>query len=252
MASLTRRFIGLGLAFSLTACALFVPTALPDESRCNFAGITNTCGQCAAKRCGQAVDACCLDQSCGGLIVDLEGCATQGREGCTTLSSAATEGDPSRRALGACVARECADACFTSSVDNATRCAPAYVTSVEACTCELSDTPNDKPCTEVGHPRLRCCAAAAWPGPALSCECLAVICTPVDDGCLCQLSAMDDNARPAECEGDTCCFDPRLNECRCGSAACLPTETRVAACTVDQLGCSGSRRRVETCTVGKP
>jgi hypothetical protein len=204
-----------------------------------------------AESCIEAVDSCCVDDACGGVIADLESCSTQRTQSCATLTNA-DDADGAHRNLSTCVAKSCAEACGSPGAANVTECQGAYVTSVEACTCELGSKPNSTPCTEAGHPKLRCCAPAAWPGPALSCECLTIICVSISDGCMCQLTAMDDSGRAAECSGTHCCFDPNANQCKCGSRECLLGETAVDSCTVEQLGCPQGRHHVDTCSIPKP
>jgi hypothetical protein len=243
-----------GLAAVASACILVVPSAEPGGAHCKLAGLETECGRCMADRCSAAVDACCFDDACGGVIADVDTCATETNEACVRVA------DPSDRGgrhadLSACVAKECATSCRlppAPSSRNLSRCQRAYVTSVDACECEIGPTANDTECTEVGHPGLRCCAPDDWPGPVRSCECLKIICVTAGAGCLCQLSPMDDRNRATDCQGATCCYDPSDNRCSCATTACRPSEKQVPSCTIEQLGCDQGRHRVEACTVPKP
>lgn len=237
------------LAASAAACVLVVPSGEPSGPHCAFAGADTPCGRCLREQCIAAVDPCCKDDSCGGAIADVEACAARGDESCARLASL-WDKTGAERDLSACVAGPCGDVCRATSGGGLTRCRPAYVTSKDACTCEVSDAPNATACTSVGHPALRCCAPEGWPGPALACDCLAVICLPLNDGCTCQLSTMDDRGRPTECDGEHCCVDATGFSCSCGSRACAPNETEVPSCGIDQLGCAAGRHEVASCSGG--
>lgn len=237
-----------GAFFLLSACILVVPSAEPGGPRCRFAGIESTCGQCLADRCAAAVDACCLDDACGGVIADVESCAAGTAEACTRLA------DPNDRGgvhaeLSTCVASQCSAPCGFAR--NVTRCKRPYATSIDTCECEIGPEPNDVECTEVGHPNLRCCAPDGWPAPVRTCECLEILCVATGGGCLCQLTPMDDRDRSTECNGTTCCYDPMLNSCSCGASPCRPDETQVPTCTIDQIACRPGLHRVESCTIPK-
>lgn len=253
--SLRARIVMVGLGAVASACILALPLAEPGGAHCRFAGIESECGRCVAARCSAAVDACCFGDTCGGVISDVDTCATNADAGCAPLA------DPHDRGglhadLSTCLAKECATSCRLSpdaaAPRNVTRCQRSYVTSVETCQCEIGPAPNDTACTEVGHPGLRCCAPEGWPGPVRSCECLKIICVPLAVGCLCQLSPMDDQNRATECTGEKCCYDPIGNTCSCGSVACRPEEKQVTSCTIEQLVCDQGRHRVEACMVPKP
>jgi hypothetical protein len=191
-----------------------------------------------------------MDDQCGGVIDDVEACANAAADACGRIADPAdrsgAHGDLSR-----CVATSCADACPVPAKLFATHCERAYVTSTEACRCELGQTANDTPCTEDGHPDLRCCAPDGWPGPVLACECDRIICVAAGAGCLCELSPMDDQNRPTTCTGAVCCADPTGGTCSCGSTACMPGEQQVASCTIDALACTDGKHRVDACTVAK-
>lgn len=249
----TRILVAAAMGALASACILAVPFSEPGGAHCRFAGFESECGRCVADRCTAAVDGCCFDDTCGGVISDLETCATTPSEACSRVS------DPSDRGglhadLSTCIAKECTASCrlpLPPSLRNITRCQRAYVTSVEACECEIGPTANDTECTEVGHPGLRCCAPDNWPGPVRSCECRKIICVAAGAGCLCQLSPIDDNNRATECTGEKCCYDPMSNRCSCGSAPCTGPEKPVPSCTIAQLGCDQGHR-VEACSVPKP
>lgn len=238
------------LAALASGCVLIVPSADPGGPHCQFAGIETTCGKCLAAQCIQYVDACCSDDACGGIIKDVEGCASRRDASCDRLESLAAS-EQSHRDLSTCAATHCKDVCAVGAAQNLTRCGPAYATSVDACSCELSETPNDTTCAAVNHPRLRCCAPQGWPGPALACDCLSIICVPTSDLCQCQLTGIDDRGRAAECNGAFCCADPRTSTCICRSTRCLPQENAVPSCTIDQIECSTGRHRVESCAAPK-
>lgn len=242
----TRAFLGIVAALG-SACILVVPDVDGGGAHCAFAGSETACGTCIRERCADRVDPCCSEDACGGVVADVEACATRGDDACARLQSA-SDRNGAHRELSSCVTSHCADACAPPA-KNVTRCKPAYVTSKNACTCDVDGPANDVGCTTAGHPMLRCCAPAGWPGPALACDCLAIICVPIGDGCLCQLSAMDDRGRPTECRGTHCCVDPDGASCRCGNDACVANTTEVAACNVEALRCGNGRREVDACTV---
>lgn len=238
------------LGAAASACILAV--SLPDAGgpHCGFAGGDTACGRCLKERCSAAVDGCCFEDQCGGVVSDLEGCTTLAGDACGRLVDPNDRGG-AHRELSECVAKECTTACGIASKKNVTRCERAYVTSVEACRCEIGDDklPNDTACTEIGHPRLRCCAPDGWPGPVRACECLRIICVAAGAGCLCQLTATDDQNRPTECTGAICCADPAESSCNCGTVPCANGEKQVAKCTIDALECGPGKRRVESCSV---
>jgi hypothetical protein len=249
----------LGLAAVASACVLAVDFAKPGGSHCRFTGVDSECGRCLTDRCSAVVDACCFDDACGGVITDVEVCATSSGVNCTHLADPGDRGGV-HADLSACFVKECASACGFDAdaappgpAHELTHCRPSYVTSIETCECEIGQTAaNDTECTEVGHPALRCCAPDGWPGPVRTCECKKVICTGAGDGCLCELGAMDDQMRATECTGATCCYDPMLNSCSCGTVPCSPEETKVASCSIAVLGCPPALHHVDTCTVPKP
>jgi hypothetical protein len=234
------------------ACVLIVPTSSPGGPHCGFAGRDTSCGTCVAAKCIEAVDACCADESCGGIIKDLESCSALQGSSCDRLGNA-SDSDGVHRELSACVAKQCHEVCASATPSNLTQCKPAYITSVDACSCELSTTPNSDVCTSVGHPNLRCCAPTGWPGPALRCNCQAIICLPIAGGCQCQLTDKDDQGRQTECKGGKhCCSNPMTVTCSCGDQACLPQDTEVPSCTIDQLACKSGEHQVESCSAPKP
>ncbi|MBS2011606.1 MAG: hypothetical protein JST00_01735 [Deltaproteobacteria bacterium] len=242
--------IVVALAALSSACILAVSLPETGGAHCRFAGVESACGKCLAERCAAPVDACCFEDACGGVVLDVEGCASGSPEACARAA------DPSDRGgahvdLSTCLARDCSDACAIPAKIYTTRCERAYVTSIEACRCELGARANDTACTEVGHPRLRCCAGEGWPGAVAGCECLRLICVAAAGGCICQLTANDENDRPSECSGEVCCTDPKTGSCACGGAACRPGETRVGKCAMDAIGCGVGKRRVEACSVPK-
>lgn len=234
---------------SLVGCIAVVPSASPGGPHCHFAGSETPCGACIRANCIDSVDPCCFEDTCGGIITDIEACATSGKS-CDRIEDAAASGGV-HRAASQCISRACRDACAGAPA-NLTSCKPAYATSVEACSCEPSATADAVTCTDVGHPRLRCCAPAGWPGPALRCDCLSIICVPIADGCQCELTGIDDKGRAAECNGAHCCANTSTTTCSCSPRACLPQETEVPTCTIDQLGCGSGNTRVDTCSVPKP
>ena len=251
------------LAGALFACfsasCVLLDFAPAGGAHCKFAGIDSECGRCIADRCTAAVDACCFDDACGGVITDVEACAAKSSASCTHMADGADRGG-AHADLSTCFAKECATVCG-ADVDAAppapphdlTHCGPSYVTSIETCECEIGPAAaNDTECTEVGHPALRCCAPDGWPGPVRTCECKKIICSALGDGCLCQLGPMDDQDRATECTGTNCCYDSMDNSCTCGTVACTPEETKVASCTIAALGCAAGLHHVDTCTVPKP
>lgn len=242
----------LALSALVSGCVLIVPSARLGGPHCGFAGKDTSCGTCVAAKCTEEVDACCADESCGGIIEDLERCSTQQSASCDRLVNA-SEGDGVHRELSACVAKQCRDVCASASPSSLTQCKPAYVSSVDACTCKQSAQPNGIPCTSAGHPNLRCCAPTGWPGPALECSCLTIICVPIGGGCQCQLTDKDDQGRDTRCKaGAHCCANASTATCSCSDKACLPQDTEVTECNIDQLGCSNGEHQVESCSTPKP
>jgi hypothetical protein len=239
------------VAALVSGCVLVVPFADPGGPHCGFAGADSPCGKCITAQCIDSVDACCSNDACGGIIVDLESCATKVGASCDRLQNTGDD-NGAHRDVSMCVASKCQSEC-SLPVTNLSHCGLAYLTSVDACSCDVSTAPNGVACTQVGHPRLRCCAPDGWPGPALSCDCTAIICFSSGDGCTCELNAMDGNGRPTTCSTPSghCCVS-RDASCTCGQAECLPTDTPVVSCTLDALKCTGGRHQVESCTVPKP
>jgi len=259
---LSTRNLAATVGFLTTACVLVIPAEEPG-AHCGFRGAASECGRCIAERCALPIDACCRGDACGGVISDVEGCVAGDREkpdgkaACTRMLDAADRGN-AHADLSTCIVKECTTACrfseevLPASRKNVTRCQRAYVTSKETCECEIGPKSNDVECTEVGHPNLRCCAADGWPAPDRACDCLRVVCTTAGAGCLCQLSAIDENDRSVECTGPICCYDPLSNNCSCGTVACRAQEKQVTTCTINELACDKGEHRVESCTVKKP
>jgi hypothetical protein len=248
-----RRFPSLlAIAALVSGCVLFVPSAKVGGEHCGFAGRDTSCGTCVAARCTAAVDACCEDASCGGIIKDLESCSAEQGASCDRLGNA-TDSEGAHRDLSACVAKECREVCANATPSNLTKCTPAYVASVDACKCSVGAQPNNTACTTVGHPNLRCCAPPGWPGgPALECTCLTIICSAIGGGCQCELTALDDNGRDTECKGGKfCCANASLATCSCGDRACLPQEDVVPACNITRLGCRNGEQPVESCSTSR-
>lgn len=247
-------FAILCVACVISACIFVVPSSDVGGVHCAFSGAESDCGRCLAQRCGAEVDACCLDDSCGGVISDVETCATKTDESCVRVASASDRGGAHSQ-LSKCVATGCATACqfdpdaLGGPSNNLTRCKRSYVTSVEACECEIGPTPNDFPCTEIGHPNLLCCAPDDWPTTVRTCDCLRIICVPITTGCHCQLSAIDDQDRATECTGDICCKDPMYGSCDCGPAPCAPGQEKVSSCTLAALSCGSGLHRITACSV---
>ena len=235
-----------------SGCVLLVPSAKLGGPHCGFAGKDTSCGTCVAANCIDAVDACCAEESCGGIIKDLESCSVDNGASCERLGNAA-EGDGIHRELSSCVVKKCRDVCASVSSSSVTQCKPAYVSSVDACSCLTSSPSNSVACTSVGHPNLRCCAPSGWPGPALQCNCRAIICLPIGGGCLCELTDKDDQGRTTECKGGKhCCANSATVSCSCSDQACAPQETEVASCAIDQLGCPAGEHEVASCSGPRP
>jgi hypothetical protein len=237
------------LALGASGCVLLVnpPSYGPH---CAFKGASTPCGKCLATSCIEEVDACCLDGSCGGVITDVESCATKSDAHCAALQSA-TDAGGAHAALSACVVSHCKDVCTASLTD----CMPAALGDVNACSCFSDNTPNATPCTSVGHPTLRCCAPTGWPAKALECDCLAVICVPIGGGCMCELSTMDYEHRATECPGGPgihCCVDQTKASCTCSSNTCLATDTVVSKCDITPLECGSGTHQVDSCSLRGP
>jgi hypothetical protein len=237
------------LVVAASGCVLFVN---PKDygAHCSFQGAKTPCGSCLTANCITEVDACCLGDTCGSVITDVEDCATRSDEHCKALQSLTDEGGV-HRDLSACVMSHCQDACAASD----TRCMPAYSYSVNACSCRSDETPNGTPCTSDGKKTLRCCAPDGWPGPTLECDCLSIICVPLGDECLCELSPMDNQDRATECPGGNgihCCAAQGGVSCNCSPAPCLPTDNEVGSCGIAQLKCDTGEHQVDACSERSP
>ncbi len=243
--------VPLGLASS--ACILLVSLQDPGGAHCRFAGSETPCGACLAKQCTAAVDGCCLGEQCGGVVTDVEACAGGAAEACGRVADPQDRGG-AHGDLARCIAASCADACAVPAKLYSTHCQRAYVTSVETCRCDVSSAANDTPCTETGHPDLRCCAPEGWPGASLECDCLRILCIAAGAGCLCQLGSVDENMRATTCTGAVCCLDPTEPSCTCDpsdTSKCMPGETQVPTCNIDVLACGNGKHHVESCTLPK-
>jgi hypothetical protein len=73
--------------------------------------------------------------------------------------------------------------------------------------------------------------------------------------CMCELNSMDDQQRATECRGGPglhCCADQSGSCCSCSSSVCLPSDTEVSNCKIDQLKCGNGTHQVEACSVQHP
>jgi hypothetical protein len=246
---MTARALGTAALISVatSACILLVSSQEAGGTRCRFAGIETSCGRCMAEACAIPTGACCFENMCGGVIVDVEACAQGTTEACARVADSADRAG-AHAELASCVATNCADTCGLFSKEFVTRCTKAYVSSKDACRCEVSSRPNSTTCSELGHSDLRCCASEGWPGPAQRCDCLSISCFSVATGCLCQRSAFNDGKYPVECSGEVCCVSSGGN-CSCGNVPCHGNEKRVPSCTIAELGCDVMQRRVLACEV---
>ncbi len=246
------RPLAAGVVFGIGSSACILVMSFDDVSsaHCQFEGAETACGQCLATRCAAPIDGCCLDSACGGVVADVEACARGPGDACARLSDGADRSGV-HSDLSQCVVSKCAEVCGIPSKVNLTHCERAYVTSLETCRCEVGDLSNDTPCTEIGHPLLRCCAPKGWPAADRSCECKRINCSSLGPACICQLSAVDERDPQSTCAGETCCADLTRGSCTCSTAPCSDTERQVASCTIDELSCPSGTHHVDSCTVPK-
>jgi hypothetical protein len=235
---------GVGVALPLSDCILLVH---PEGGSldCPFAGSASICGACVKSHCQAAVNACCVDAGCPALA-DLEACGqTHGSE-CTKLQSAKSATGPDGD-LGRCVASKCLGECQPFSGTSETSCHVPSFGGGEACTCQLSSTPNDFVCGQASFANTRCCAPAGWPSTGTQCSCQILGCSPSSDGCDCNL--VDYATGEQSCTAKHCCVFE--DTCACRSTACYPFEIAVARCEASVIRCQSGQVEVKDCSIFK-
>lgn len=230
-------------------CALAID-ARDYGDRCMFRGRDDECGACLTARCQPKIDACCLSNTCGGLIDRIERCATAHDADCDEIRKAAAGPDDARRELAICVSERCRGACERAPERSLSTCTETRFGYQGACVCEpaTAATPaNRYQCDEARFPGTRCCASSAWPSPGNQCSCTFVACLPSRDGCSCSLSDAFDPTAQRECGGEFCCQSTR--SCRCGTQPCDSDETRVQACNAETTPCRAQSIPVTRCSL---
>lgn len=223
----------------ISACSLLIST--PElTAHCTFQGSTTVCGKCLVARCQDAIDNACSDGTeLAQVLPVIEACASKSDAACTNVpASAATS----------CMNTLCAAVCYKKDGVSATHCAESFLSPGQTCTCETATAGvNEARCDTVAYPGTKCCAPSAWPGPALSCTCNAVLCVPTSVGCNCILS---DNVAPdtaTTCRGDHCCAN--ADHCECHPRACQGAEREVAECNVRELACPALAVEQTSCSI---
>src|ERR1022692_1552595 len=107
--------IGAMLALGASGCILLVDPP-QYKTHCSFAAAKTPCGECLTANCITELDPCCQDDTCGGVIADVESCATKHDAHCVPLQSP-TDESGAHAALSICVATHCKDVCAESLTD---------------------------------------------------------------------------------------------------------------------------------------
>jgi hypothetical protein len=235
----------------LAGCVLLVDVPANDfAAHCAFAGRGSDCGKCLVQRCQSALDACCGDGWCGGLMAQVEGCAATGDARCSAVRAAAASAQGDAAKLAACLAEPCRGACAPISGTSSSHCGDTRFGLGTACACTVGTAAlpaNTYACDSQTFPDTRCCAPATWPSVGTECSCLAVSCGPVRDGCSCFLSDAFDPSATRECRGDFCC--QTASACRCGSQPCTGSEVAVASCGAATTPCAAKTVTLDRCSL---
>jgi hypothetical protein len=222
------------LLASTMGCILLVT---PEEhgEHCQVRGSETDCGRCLEKRCRTELDDACFDDA---VLGPTEECAVSGNEACDRLVASA---------LTTCVRSRCDALCYARSGTSVTRCTESFVSAGLACSCEVSNAPNDLACNPEKYPRTLCCAPSGWPGPALDCSCNAVSCVALSNGCICTLTDNLDERTADTCPGKHCCaIDDR---CQCGDNPCQGQTREVPSCNRAELRCPNGQHAVDSCSI---
>lgn len=230
---------------SLAGCVLFVPAA-EIRDHCRVSGGESACGRCAIARCQAQIDTCCGQPACGEALAHLEACASRRDVACDELTGGASSQDKTVLGLAGCVATRCAGDCAAVSGPSRTHCAEPYLADGVACSCTLSDTPNQFVCAESNFPRTICCSPQGWPAQGLECSCLPIGCNPTADGCLCTRVDYSLAGLATECEGPHCCAAD--DSCACRARPCESWQREVKSCALGELRCPSGQLSVQTCS----
>jgi hypothetical protein len=232
------------LTLGLAGCILLVsPTSY--GTTCHFSGMGTTCGSCIASQCQTEVNACCVDPGCSGTLDALDQCASGDGGACSAIDSETASNDVNSAGLAACIVRSCSNLCETHSSTSKTSCSVPEFGGGHSCQCSLSDQSNDTVCSSAAFPDTLCCAPDGWPAPSLQCTCQQLSCGPTADGCDCFLSPGESCTHV--CSATICCQN--LDDCYCGSAACLAQEKQVPSCSLSVVGCPVGNKQVESCSI---
>lgn len=237
------------VVLALAGCAFAVDPATYGE-RCVMRGRDTECGACLENRCQPAVDACCLDESCDGLLDVVERCASAHDESCDEVRRVAGSSGGARKALAACASERCRGHCERGPDLTTSVCTETRFGYQGACACKpgTSDAPaNRYQCDAARFPGTRCCASSDWPSAGNQCACLFVNCSSVRDGCSCFLTDTFDPDAERQCGGAVCCQSAR--SCRCGTSACAEDETPVESCNALTTPCTAQSVRVDRCSL---
>jgi len=228
------RAAALLLAATSVGCILFVS---PPEGgdHCRFRGQSTACGVCLQSLCRTQIDGACFDEA---VLAPLEQCAAAGDGACDRIPASN---------VATCLHERCGAHCYAKVGASVTRCTESFLSPGLACACRVGGTTNDLACSVAAYPRTRCCAPAAWPGPALECTCKAFGCMPTSDGCSCTLSDNIDADTAQKCRGVHCCAVGE--RCQCRTRACSPGEREVAACARAETTCPTGTSEVSGCAI---
>lgn len=215
---------------------------------CHFQGdTTSPCGECIAKSCQAAVNSCCNDHACSGVLSSLDRCG---------LTSVCTLDDPSggssgtADALRACVASSCNGVCVAFSTGGdaggggreggtgGSGSATCDQIGTDDCYCSYAGpgAGNGTVCGPTSVENAVCCGDIDWPDRELHCSCQRFACAATTNGgCDCYVGK---SGNLDSCTGDYCCAFG--GSCQCGPDPCSSVDTQVPSCTADVAGCSGS------------
>ncbi len=205
---------------------------------CHFQGQGFPCGDCVARFCQKAVNACCGAVGCGGQMSNLDSCAgVDDTSACNALLSASggAAGD-----LAACIGSSC-PVCNLGGTpldggrgDTGTGGNTYCVQSGTSCECQILGTTNTVACDGTVVPNPLCCTTGSWPNAESSCSCYAYACNIQSDGsCLCAISNQGTGGA-TQCTpsaGQYCCADLSQSVCICSTNPCTSGQDPVSECS---------------------
>lgn len=235
----------------------------PDVHRHCYleASTANACGRCLSSACQAAIDGCCGDETCSGVMDLVDGCASDGSEPCEAIVSS---GHPLAAPLATCLTTNCAEACGLaesastgaqgSAASSSTGMAVPQLscsTSDDTCSCQLTTTSQvgNAVCNESSFGGASCCAHSQYPQKG-SCRCTRARCERnfQTDTCRCASSIDGPNVGTACGVYTHCCQSKFGLGCACHSYVCADYDVEVDECTSQTLGCSSSEVEVSTCS----